>query len=113
MFPLWIRGATRIALPGFCLPFCLAFAGAREIEEEEIYFERVVTASHKAGVIGVTLVKQFPLAEGGILKIEQGVAGYIHGSIPATKELIAHLQAVVEDAERDAALAAAPTGLRN
>ena len=70
-------------------------------------------ASHVNGIIGATLVAQYPVAMDGIIKVDVVPAVNIRASIPATKELITHLVAAVADAERSAALVEANARLRN
>jgi hypothetical protein len=80
-----------------------------------LYFDGVVTAGHKHGVISTTLVTQRTLAEGGVMKIDLVAEASLRGSIPAFKELVAHLQAVIADAEAEQMLIAPipPMGSRN
>ena len=79
-----------------------------------VYFDGVVAAGHKHGVISTTLVTQRTLAEGGIMKIDLVAEASLRGSIPAFKELVAHLQAVIADAEQLLTLdAVPPMGSRN
>jgi hypothetical protein len=78
-----------------------------------IYFDGVVAAGHRSGIISANLVVQRHVPDGEKLTVDLCTIAHLKTSIAGAKEMIALWVALVADAEREAMLAAAPTGLRN